>query len=89
MLIATWEPSWGEEGLGDPAVHVALDDAADRAELETWVGRGRDVPDARGLVRFAPELDLATFAALLARAGLTIEDLVSGLALRAMRTGQG
>ena len=89
MLIATWEPSWGEEGLGDPAVHVALDRVADRAALETWIGAVQDVPDGRGLVRFAPELDLETFAALLERAGLAVEELVSGLALRAMRTAQG
>ena len=69
-LIASWERSWSDAGLGSYAVHMETDDPAGARAL---TGESLCTPIDETLYRFDPSMDLETFAALLEASGWTVD----------------
>ena len=78
-VIASWEPSWCEAGLGAPAVHVEVE-GLPREDLIDLLGAALCTPveGAPCLLRLDPSLDLATFEEVLKSAGWRVKVEVEG-----------
>ena len=73
-LLASWERSWSDAGLGSPAIHVeAHGPAAERLQALVGAHLCTPVPGQPGVIRLDPTLDLETLAALLEAAGWQTE----------------